>query len=86
MVGRRIFSRIFPNMPEKVFVQLLPTKFSPTKIIMTFFWCDLKKGLHVFFCKPWVPFLESSNFWWHFYPDFQQIKPSGGALASTAPT
>ena len=31
-------------MPEKFFVQLLPTKFlSPTKIIKTFFWCDLQK-------------------------------------------
>jgi len=31
-------------------------KVSATKIIKTFFWCDLQRGLHVFFCKTLAPF------------------------------
>ena len=44
---RRIFARISPNLPEKFFVQFC-LQFSPTKIMKTFFWCDLQKK--VFMC------------------------------------
>jgi len=41
--GRMIFSRISPKLPEKFFVQLLPTKFLPQRSLKTLFWCDLQK-------------------------------------------
>jgi len=42
----------FPKLAQKV-VQILPTDF----------WCGLQKnGLHLSFCKRWVPFLKSNNF------------------------
>ena len=39
----------------------------------TFLWCDLQRnGLHVFFCKRWVPFFED-KVGCHFYSDFAKI-------------
>ena len=62
---RRIFAR-------NVFVQLCQRIFSH-KDYEDLFWYDLqrKKGLHVFFCKRWVPFLKSKNVGRHFCPDTQ---------------
>jgi len=52
-----------------------------------------KKGLHVFFCKPWAPFFEVKQRWAPFLLGFSGILPrfSGnqnfwGALAPTPPT
>jgi len=40
--GAKDFARISLNLPEK-FCALFAHKFSPTKIIKIFFWCDLQK-------------------------------------------
>jgi len=84
--GRRIFSRIFLNLPEKFFLQLLPTKFLPQRSLKTFFWCGLQKGLHVFFCKPWAPFLKSSNFWHMFTQIFRKSNLLWCAYTHCTPT
>jgi len=39
----------------------------------TFLWCDLQKGLHVFFCKLYKHFFKSNNAGRHLYPDFANI-------------
>jgi len=67
---RCIFAQISSNLPEKLFVQLLPTKFFPKKSWRTFLVWPPEKGLHVFFCKPWSPFLKSNKVECHFYTDF----------------
>jgi len=41
--ARRIFIRIFPNLPEKCLCAFCPQILSPTKIMKTFLWCDLKQ-------------------------------------------
>jgi len=74
----RIFARIFPNMPEKL--KVVPTtfayKFSFTKIMKTFLWCDLcKNGLHLFFCKRWAPFFEVKQGWAPVLLGFSGILP-----------
>ena len=91
--ARKIIARMSPNVPEKLFVQLLPAIFLPQRSSRPFFGVTSKKALHVFFCKPWAPFFEASNVGCHFYPDFrgfcpdfQQIKTFGGALAPSPPT
>jgi len=67
---RRIFAQNFPSLPEK-FVCDFAYKFSPTKIIKTFFWYELqKKGLHVFIRKRRAPFFKSNNVGHHFCSDF----------------
>jgi len=93
ILGVRFFARMSPNLPEKLFVQLLPAMFPPQRSSKPFFGVTSKNGLHVFFCKPWAPFLKSSNVWCHFYPDFQgfcpdfqQIKTFGSALSPPSPT
>jgi len=64
--GRRIFARISPNIPEK-FCASFAYKFFPTKIMKSFFCCDLKnKGLYVFIWKLWASFLKSNNVGHHF--------------------
>ena len=54
---RRIFARIFPNLPEK-FWATLSTNFFPQRSWRPFLGRPPKKGLHVFFCKRWTPFYE----------------------------
>ena len=87
LVVRRIFSRISPNLPEKVFVQLLPTNFLPQRSLRPFFGVTSKTVLHVFLYKTWAPFFEVKQFWapllpdfQGFCPDFQQIKTFGVRL------
>jgi len=80
-----IFSRISPKLPEKFFVQLLPTKFLPQRSLKTFFGVTSKKGLHVFFCKPWAPFFEVKQLLAAFLPRILANQTFGGALAPTAP-
>jgi len=46
----------FPNLPEKVFVQLLPTNSLSQRSL--FVGVTSKKGLHVFLCKHWEPLFE----------------------------
>jgi len=41
------FARIYPNLPEKLFVQILSTNFF-TNIMKTFYGLTSRKGLHVF--------------------------------------
>jgi len=60
--GAKDFSRISPNLPEKVFVQLLPTNFLQQRSIRSVFGLTSRTGLHVFFCKPWAPFFEIKQF------------------------
>ena len=45
--ARRIFIRIFPNLPEKCLCAFCPQILSPTKIMKTFLWCDLKQLLWI---------------------------------------
>jgi len=53
----------FPRLSRKVFCETFADKFSPTKIGKTFFGVTFKKGLNVFFCKPWAPFFEVKQRW-----------------------
>jgi len=83
----------FPQTSRNDFYAIFDYKFSPTKIIKTFFGVTPKKGLHVFYCKPWAPFFEvkqrSAPFLRGFsgmLPSFQQMKTFGGALAPPPPT
>jgi len=39
---QRIFDRIFPNLTE-TFCEHFAYKFYPTKIMKSFFWCELQK-------------------------------------------
>jgi len=73
--GTKDFFQNIPKFPEKVFVQLLPTK-----IMKTLFGVNSKK-IFVFFCKPWAPFLPGFS---EICPDFQQIKTFWGELGPTA--
>jgi len=68
------FCPTFPKLSGKVFCATFTYKFSPTKIMKTFFGVTSKRGLHVIFCKPWAPFSrgfsgmfprfsENQNFW-----------------------
>jgi len=95
---RRIFGWIFPNLPEK-FCTSFVYKFSPTKMMKTWFGMIFKKekGLRVFFCKSWAPFFKIKQRWapfmpgfcphfQRFCPNFQKIKTVGGALALPAPS
>jgi len=81
----------FPKLPRNDYYAIFDYKFSPTKIMTTFFGVTSKKR-HVFFCKPWAPFFEvkqrSAPFLRGFsgmLPSFQQIKTFGGALALCRP-
>ena len=68
---RRIFARTSPNLPENFCVPF-DHKFSPTKIMKTFFWWDLqKKVLICFSATVGRHFLKSNNVGCHFCPDFQ---------------
>jgi len=64
-----------PNLPEKLFVQLLPAIFPPQRSSRPFFGVTSKKGLHVFFCKPWAPFFEVKQRLVPFLPGFLGILP-----------
>ena len=88
---QRIFARISPNSP-KIFCATFAYKFSPTKIIKTFFGVTSKKVFMCFSAKLGRYFLKSSNVGRHFYadfqgccPDFQQIKTFGDLLTPSAP-
>jgi len=89
----RIFDRIFPNLPEKMFVQLLPAIVLQQRSWRPFLVWPPKKGRRVFFCKPWAPFFEIRQRWVPFLPgfsgilpNFQQIKTFGGAHCACTPT
>jgi len=81
----------FPKFPEK-FCATFAYKFSPTKIIKTFFGVTSKKVFMCFSEKLGRYFLKSSNVERHFYadfqgccPDFQRIKTFGDVLTPSAP-
>ena len=59
---RRIFARISQTSPKRVLCNFFLQTLS-TKIITTFFGVTSKKGLHMFFCKPWAPFFEFKQRW-----------------------
>jgi len=71
---RKIFARIFSNLPEKVWATL-PTNFFPQRSWRSFFGMTSKKVLHVFFCKRWAPFYEIKQGWAPFLPGFSEILP-----------
>jgi len=75
ILGVQFFARISPNFPEKLFVQLLPAIVLPQRSRRPFFGVTSKKGLHVFFCKPWAPFFEIKQRWVPFLPGFSGILP-----------
>jgi len=52
--GRKIFAR---RVSGQIFVQI----FSPTKIMKTLFWNDLKKKVFMWFCKRWAPFFSNQT-------------------------
>jgi len=72
---RRIFARMSPNLPEKLFVQLLTAMILPQDHQDLFLVLNAKKDLHVFFCKPWAPFFEVKQRWVPFLPGFSGILP-----------
>jgi len=79
---RRIFARIFPNLPEKN-----PKKVLHTVLGAIFFkskhagrhFCSYFQGV----CSDFQGFCEGFQ---RFFPDFHQIKTFGGALALPPPT
>jgi len=87
------FCSDFPKLAEKFFCATFASKFSPTKIMKTSFWCNLQKKVFLcFYAKPWAPFLEVKQRWGIFLPgfqgfcpDFQLIKTFGVELATPAP-
>jgi len=64
--GAKDFCPNFPKLAQKVVVQLLPTVFVV--------WPP-KNDLHLFFCKPWAPFLEVKQRWAPFLLRFSGISP-----------
>jgi len=52
--ARKIFSRISPNLHEKFFCATFAYKVSPTKIMKSFFWCDLQKSSSCVFLQTLV--------------------------------
>jgi len=92
--GRKDFARISPNLPEKFFCAIFASKFSPTKIMKTSFWCNLQKKVFMYFyANLGRHFMKSNNVERYFYPDFQGFCPDfqlintyGVALATPAPT
>jgi len=59
-----------PNLPKlarKGFWAIFAHKFSPTKIMKTFFDVICKKRSSCVFCKPWVPFFEVKQHWAPFF-------------------
>ena len=86
------FCPIFSKLRRKVFCATFVHKFSPTKIIKTFFGVTSEKVFMCFSANLGRHFLKSSNVGSHFYayfqgccPDFQQITTFGGALAPSSP-
>ena len=70
---RRVFARISPNLPEKLFGQFLPTNFLPQWSWRPFLVWPPKKGLHVFFRETWVPLFDVKQHWALFLPGFSGI-------------
>jgi len=66
---KRIFARISQTYP-KCFVLLLPTNFLPQRSWRAFLVWPPQRGLHVFFCKRWVPFFKDKKHWAPFVPGF----------------
>jgi len=64
LVLRRIFARIFPNLPEKFFCGFA-YKFSPAKIMKIFFWYEHHKKVFMSF---------SAKVGRHFFPDFRRLR------------
>jgi len=96
---RRIFARIFPNLPQK-FLSDFSYKFSPTKIMKTVFWYDRQKrssrvSLQTLGAILWninnigrhfcPDFQVFFSFFQDCFPDFWHIKTFLGALLSPAP-
>jgi len=71
---------MFPNLPKKLFVQLLPAIFLPQRSSRSFFGVTFKIGLHMFFCEPWAPFYEIKQCWVQFLPGFSGILPRFSAI------
>ena len=64
----------FPQTFPKIICVNFAYRFSPTKIMKTFFGMISKiGGLHVFFCKRWAPFLEVKQYWAPFLHGFSEI-------------
>jgi len=92
-LGYEAFFSEFPQTCPKSFLCNFANKFSPTKIMKVFFWCDLQKKVFMCFSTNFgCDFLKSNNAGRHLYPDFQgfcsdfqQINTFGGALAPPAP-
>ena len=75
--GAKDFCPNLPKLARKVFMWLLPTDFLPQRSWRPCFGVTSKKGLHVFFCKCWPPFLyfEVKQRWAPFLSGFPRIFP-----------
>jgi len=73
---RRIFDQVSPNLPEKLLCDFFAYKFSPTKIMKTFFGVTSKKRVFICF-SPNVGhyFLKLNTHWAPFLPRFSGILP-----------
>jgi len=60
-------------LPEKFFVQLLPTNFLPPRSRRPLFGVISKKGLHVFLCKLWATLFEVKQRRAPFLPGFSWL-------------
>jgi len=86
----------FPQTCTKSCSATFAYKIFSTMIIKTLFWCDLQKGLNLFFCKPWSQFLPGFSGilpgYLAIFPGFSGILPRfstnqnfWGAFAPPAP-
>jgi len=71
---RRTFTRIFPNLPEKLLCDFA-YKLSPTKIMMTFFGVTYKKKVCVCFSANVVTIFEVKQRWAPFLSRYSGILP-----------
>jgi len=71
---RKIFVRIFTNLPEKIWATL-PTNFFPQRSWRSFFGMTSKKVFMCFSANVGRHFMKSNKVGRHFCPDFQRFCP-----------
>ena len=86
MGAAKDFCPNFPKLARKVFCATFAYKFSPTKIMKTFFRCDLRKlSSYVFLQRLGGSFLKSNKVGRHFYPDGPKFSGIGPRISGILP-
>jgi len=79
---QRIFPRIFANLPGK-FLSDFAYKFSPTKIMKTFFWYDLQTKVFMWFQQTLGAVFEIKQRWAPFLTRYLVILPRFSGILPT---